>query len=163
MADYNKLVFLRFNFQTIEMIFWSKRIVGLVLLVAVFIGACKKEEEIDQKLLDHQQIEKYVADNNLNGYFTASGLYYLEVEEGTGGHPDTNSRITVAYKGYGLTGYVRDESDYFTSKLEKLIPGWQEGIPLMKEEGKCTLIIPSHLAYTDKIWLFDITLFEFSK
>ena len=145
------------------MVFWSKNIVGLMLFVVIFLGACKKDDDVDTKQLEHEQIEQYVADNNLNGYFTASSLSYMEIEEGTGGHPDITSKVTVAYKGYNLDGFVRDENDYFTSKLESLIPGWQEGIPLMKEEGTSTLIIPSHLAYKNGIWVFDVTLFEFSK
>lgn len=142
---------------------WSKSILGLVLIAVLFIGACKKEEEVDKKQVEHDQIVAYVEENNLDGYFTESGLYYVEIEEGTGGHPDATSKVTVDYRAYGLDGFTYDENDYFTSRLENLIPGWQEGIPLMKEEGTSTLIIPSHLAYENGIWIFDVKLFEFNK
>ena len=145
------------------MVSWSKYIIGLMLFAVAMFGACKKEDEVDKKQVEHDQIEQYVTDNNLNGYFTASGLYYIVVEEGTGGHPVLSSKVTVAYKAYGFDGIVRDESDYFTSQLENLILGWQESIPLMKEEGTSQLIVPSHLAYNDGIWVFDVTLFAFAK
>lgn len=134
----------------------------LLLLVAVLFGACKKDEE-DKQQVEHNQIIQYAADNNLDGYFTESGLYYVVIEEGTGDHPTLESNIAVAYTLYDYNGTVLQENDYFTSKLNKLILGWQEGIPLMKEDGKCKLIVPSHLAYDDGIRIFDITLFSFSK
>jgi len=102
--------------------------------------------------------------NNLNGQFTSSGLYYKIIESGSAAHPDTNSNVTVAYKGYFLSGAIFDENDYTTFKLNNLIEGWKEGIPLIGEGGEITLLVPSHLGYGDNaVRAFDITLHKFTK
>ncbi len=112
----------------------------------------------------HQEIEQYAADNQLNGQFTASGLYYEIIEQGNGNYPTASSTVTVTYKGYYLDGTVLDEGALFTAALSNLIDGWKEGILLISEGGKIILIIPSHLAYKDnKVLAFDVTLHYFSK
>lgn len=138
----------------------------LLLAVAVLFGACKKDEEpsgIDQKADDHEKIEQYVADNNLDGQFTDSGLYYVINETGNNDHPDLTSVITVSYNGYYINGDLLDSGNFFTSKLSGLIEGWKEGIPLIGTAGKIKLILPSHLGYGNGIIIFDVTLHYFSK
>ena len=78
--------------------------------------------------------------------------------EGSDEHPKFNSVITVSYRGYYLDGSVLDEGSYYTERLNLLIAGWQEGIPLIGEGGKIKMIIPSHLAYGNGILIFDVTL-----
>jgi FKBP-type peptidyl-prolyl cis-trans isomerase len=85
------------------------------------------------------------------------------IEKGNDSHPVASSTITVNYKGYYLDGDVFDEGQFFTAPLSNLIEGWKEGIPLIGEGGKMKLIIPSHLAYNDRVRAFDITLHYFSK
>ena len=112
---------------------------------------------------DREEIEQYAKENNLNGQFTESGLYYIIIDEGNGKHPISGSTITVSYKGYFLDGIVFDEGDFFTANINNLIIGWQEGIPLIGEGGKIKLIIPSHLGYNDGVRVFDVSLHYFSK
>ena len=38
----------------------------------------------------------------------------------------------------------------FSFPLGNVIKGWQEGLQLMKEGGKATLVIPSELGYGDQ-------------
>jgi len=126
------------------------------------ISACNKDNT-SQTEKDKTEIEQYAKNNNLNGTFTASGLYYVIREAGTGGHPGVSSNITVSYKGYYLSGTIFDQNDYATFKLSSLIKGWQEGIPLIGKGGDITLLIPSDLAYNDGVRAFDIKLYQFSK
>lgn len=141
------------------------RILILLFTVAVVFGACKKEEEpgIDQKALDHEKIEQYVIDENLNGQFTESGLYYVIVAEGTGEHPKLTSNITVSYDGFYINGDLLDSGKFFTSRLDGLIKGWQEGIPFIGTGGKIKMVLPSHLGYNNGIIIFDVTLHYFAK
>lgn len=138
---------------------------GLLVVVLMMFGACKKEDEgpsrqDEERLL----IEQYAEDHNLNGTFTASGLYYVIIESGSDFHPDAYSRVNVKFKGYFLDGEVFDESEIFTEYLYNLIHGWIEGLKLIGEGGKIKLIIPSHLGYSDdKVLVFDITLYSFTK
>lgn len=99
------------------------------------------------------EIEDYLASNsNLNFVKQPSGLYYLELEAGTGRQPITSDTASVIYTGSFLDGRIFD-TNVGSSLLirpvnEKyLIAGFDEGITLMKEGGKALLLIPSELGY----------------
>ncbi len=142
-------------------------IISFVFLSLV-ISSCKKD--VNQSEIDQVIIEDYVVENNLDGQFTSSGLYYVINEPGSANHPTVNSQVTVSYVGYTLNGVVFDEKDYKSFWLYQVIEGWQEGIQLIGEGGKIKLIIPSGLAYgpngsgsigPDEVLAFDITLHYF--
>ncbi|MCM1004943.1 MAG: FKBP-type peptidyl-prolyl cis-trans isomerase [Prevotella sp.] len=82
---------------------------------------------------------------------TASGLQYVVEKEGTGAQPTATSEVTVHYTGKLLDGTVFDSSlnrgEPATFPLNRVIPGWTEGVQLMKEGAKYTFFIPSDLAY----------------
>jgi len=79
---------------------------------------------------------------------TASGLKYVIIEQGTGPQPKPGDQVTVKYTGKLEDGTVFDSGTIpFTLGVGAVIPGWDEGIALLNEGGKATLIIPSELAY----------------
>ena len=82
---------------------------------------------------------------------TASGLQYKVEKEGTGASPTATDEVTVHYTGKLLDGTVFDSSvsrgEPATFPLNRVIPGWTEGLQLMKEGGKTVFYIPSDLAY----------------
>lgn len=82
---------------------------------------------------------------------TASGLQYVVEKEGTGEQPTATDEVTVHYTGRLLDGTVFDSSvsrgEPATFPLNRVIPGWTEGVQLMKEGAKYTFFIPSDLAY----------------
>lgn len=84
---------------------------------------------------------------------TASGLVYQELKAGTGPQPKTTDQVTVHYHGTLIDGTVFDSSvergEPVPFPLNQVIPGWIEGLQLMKEGGKARLVIPSDLAYGD--------------
>ena len=85
---------------------------------------------------------------------TASGLQYKISQEGTGKQPAATSTVKVHYKGQLLDGKVFDSSydrgEPIEFPLNQVIPGWTEGLQLLKEGSKATLYIPSHLAYGEQ-------------
>ena len=85
---------------------------------------------------------------------TASGLQYKITQEGSGKQPAANSMVTVHYKGQLVDGKVFDSSiergEPIEFPLNQVIPGWTEGLQLMKEGGKATLYIPSQLGYGEQ-------------
>jgi len=85
---------------------------------------------------------------------TASGLQYEVVKEGTGKQPKATDKVTVHYTGKLLDGTIFDSSvqrgEPVQFGLNQVIPGWTEGVQLMKEGGKSILYIPSNLAYGDR-------------
>ena len=95
--------------------------------------------------------EQFLAENGKkeNVKTTASGLQYVVEKEGTGAQPTTE--VTVHYTGKLLNGQVFDSSvnrgEPATFPLNRVIPGWTEGVQLMKEGAKYTFFIPSDLAY----------------
>jgi FKBP-type peptidyl-prolyl cis-trans isomerase FklB len=80
-----------------------------------------------------------------------SGLQYQVLREGKGKSPKLTDTIIAHYRGTLLNGkdfdssYVRNEP--VNIKLDAVIKGWREALPLMKEGAKWQLFIPSDLAY----------------
>ena len=140
---------------------------GILMIMAVLLlmGACKKSEEEPQgpslQEQEQKQIQTYAEENNLDGQFTESGLYYVVEVAGSDNKPIWNSIITVTYKGYYLDGTILDEGSFYSERLNLLIAGWKEGIPFIGEGGRIKLIIPSHLAYGNGILVFEVTLHSF--
>ena len=84
---------------------------------------------------------------------TDRGLVYLETKEGDGKSPTLENTVEVHYHGTLPDGTVFDSSvqrgQTISFPLNGVIKGWQEGLQLMKEGGKATLLCPSDLAYGD--------------
>lgn len=82
---------------------------------------------------------------------TESGLQYEVLQEGDGASPSATDIVKVHYEGTLLDGTVFDSSyergEPIEFPLNQVIPGWTEGVQLMKEGGKTKLYIPSELAY----------------
>lgn len=84
---------------------------------------------------------------------TASGLQYEVLVEGTGRSPKASDQVEVHYKGTLLDGRQFDSSydrgQTATFPLANVIPGWTEGVQLMKEGSKFKFWIPADLGYGD--------------
>jgi FKBP-type peptidyl-prolyl cis-trans isomerase len=82
---------------------------------------------------------------------TETGLQYQHDTEGTGENPGPTDKVTVHYKGTLLDGTEFDSSykrgEPISFPLNGVIPGWTEGLQLMKVGGKTTFYIPQDLAY----------------
>ena len=82
---------------------------------------------------------------------TASGLQYQVVKEGTGKQPGPEDIVTVHYVGTLLDGKEFDSSrkrkEPVQFQVKGVIPGWVEGLQLMKEGGQIKLFVPPELAY----------------
>ena len=84
---------------------------------------------------------------------TVSGLYYTITKEGEGEHPPKGANVSVHYKGTLVDGtvfdssYQRDQPIEFSVGVGQVIPGWDEGILLLKKGAAARFVIPSHLGY----------------
>jgi len=85
---------------------------------------------------------------------TDSGLQYEVIEEGDGVSPAATDMVEVHYEGTLVNGEVFDSSyergEPTSFPLNRVIPGWTEGLQLMKEGAKYRFVIPSELAYGDR-------------
>jgi peptidylprolyl isomerase len=100
-----------------------------------------------------QEFDNWVIKNYPNAQRTASGLYYVVVQEGQGDKAAAGKTVAVHYAGKLTNGnefdnsYRRGEPIEFKLGIGQVIPGWDEGIGLMRVGSKYTLIIPSELGY----------------
>lgn len=129
-----------------------KKLLTALLSLTLFISCSSSDKDNapkDFREQNEQEIKDYITKNNLEAQRTASGLYYIIKELGTGKQPNASSSVTVAYKGFYTNGKGFDQSDSsgVTFPLSGVIQGWTEGIPLFKEGGNGVLLIPAHLGY----------------
>jgi FKBP-type peptidyl-prolyl cis-trans isomerase len=83
---------------------------------------------------------------------TASGLKYQVLKHGAGTvSPKATDTVKVHYHGTLLNGTVFDSSvqrgEPISFPLNRVIPGWTEGVQLMKVGDKFKFEIPANLAY----------------
>ncbi|MDC0379397.1 FKBP-type peptidyl-prolyl cis-trans isomerase [Litorivicinus sp.] len=104
---------------------------------------------------------------------TASGLQYRVITEGAGDAPKATDTVKVHYEGRLISGDVFDSSiargEPVSFPLNGVIPGWSEGVQLMKVGAKFEFTIPSALAYgpsgtgpipPNSVLVFDVELLE---
>ena len=95
----------------------------------------------------------YMEEMSSNGdvQTTESGLQYIVMEPGEGDSPVAADSVEVHYEGQLIDGSVFDSSfergQTVTFGLTQVIPGWTEGLQLMKPGGKFKFIIPPELGY----------------
>lgn len=120
-------------------------------------------KDLDKKIQEKLEAEaKKAASDNLNAgkeflkenakkegvVTTASGLQYKVITQGEGKAPKKGDTISVTYRGSTIDGAVFDEQKKPVEfPLDNMIPGWVEGIQLMKVGSEFELYIPSELGY----------------
>ncbi|MBE2211624.1 MAG: FKBP-type peptidyl-prolyl cis-trans isomerase [Xanthomonadaceae bacterium] len=87
---------------------------------------------------------------------TASGLQYQVISEGKGPKPGAGDAVKVKYKGTLLDGKEFDSTEAHGGEpavlpLDRVIPGWAEGIRLMPVGSKYKFWIPSNLGYGEQV------------
>lgn len=147
------------------------------------------DDEVRQTIMELQQVlqEKLAARNKAEGdaflaanakkdgvKVTDSGLQYRVIKEGTGATPKADSTVKVNYRGTLVDGTEFDSSykrgQPATFQLNKVIPGWTEGLQLMKAGGKYEFVLPPDLAYGERgagqvigpnsVLVFEVELLE---
>jgi peptidylprolyl isomerase len=96
---------------------------------------------------------------------TKSGLVYQVLTPGEGRrHPKSVDEVTVNYTGWTTNGKMFDSSvargQPSSFRLDKVIPGWTEGLQLMVEGEKVRFWIPEDLAYRGKQPPFGMLVFD---
>ncbi len=84
-----------------------------------------------------------------------SGLQYRVLKEGTGKTPKDTDWVTIHFRGSLIDGTVFEDTRKSFNQpvafpVKGLVPGWAEGLKLMKEGAKYQLFIPPELAMGER-------------
>ena len=147
--------------------------VMLILSVVILLTpGCKKDDNTEELKADEMRLlDQYLADKNITTEPTASGLYYIVLEEGDGPQPVNKDFLEVEYLGELVDGTVfsttsdsiaQEEEIYdeeiiyglYRFQLGYTLPGLNEGIAMMHQGEKAMFILPSDLALGGtNVWL----------
>jgi peptidyl-prolyl cis-trans isomerase A (cyclophilin A) len=114
------------------------------------------EEVKLQEMRNKAKSEAVLKDLQKGAKVTASGLSYKMIKIGNGIQAEKGKTVSVHYTGKLIDGtkfdssYDRNEPIEFPLGEGRVIPGWDEGIALLKVGDKATFIIPSNLAYGER-------------
>lgn len=103
--------------------------------------------------VNREEAEAFLAENAENdGVMTTdSGLQYRVIEEGDGEQPEATDTVEVHYRGSLLNGEEFDSSysrgEPVSFPLNNVIPGWSEGVQLMRVGATYEFFLPPNLAY----------------
>lgn len=152
----------------------------------------KAERAVGLVAEEGKTIEAYIQEKGLTALKTESGLYYVIEKEGTGEATTPGTTMYVNYAGYLLDGTLFDTSlpdiakanNMFDEQrpyealpvnvgMGQVIPGWDEGLMLLKKGSKGKFIIPSPLGYGENgagamippnsILVFDVEVTDVQK
>ena len=110
------------------------------------------EEQTAQAEVNKEQGRAFLEENlqNSDVFETESGLQYRVLEEGDGEKPLATDEVEVNYRGTLLNEQEFDSSsEPISFPLNRVIPGWTEGVQLMNVGSTYQFFIPSELAYGD--------------
>ncbi len=152
--------------------------IALIILVIACVAYYFYNNANNQKAaaLNLEKGSAFLAENSKKDGVktTASGLQYQVLQSGNGdSHPTASSTVRVHYHGTLIDGTVFDSSvergETISFPLNRVIPGWTEGVQLMKKGDKFRFYIPSNLGYGNRsagkipagsTLIFDVELFE---
>lgn len=119
-------------------------------LLVLGIGGCVQSSADAER--HKQESNKFLSENRLKPdvVTTPSGLEYQVLQPGTGATPKATDTVTVNYRGSLISGSEFDSGEGISFPLNGVIPGWTEGLQLMKEGAKYRFFIPPELAYGER-------------
>jgi FKBP-type peptidyl-prolyl cis-trans isomerase FkpA len=142
----------------------NRNLIGRLLItgfiLAIISTSCfnigNDEEHTPQR--ENQLLIEYLARLKQAGHTvdsTASGVYYVVIEPGSGPFPGEGDTLSVTYAGYFVNGGLFDASWFHSVdsafhmvyKVTPMIQGWNEMMALMNNGKKVEFAIPSKLAY----------------
>ncbi len=142
-------------------------VIKVQLVQSLNDAIAERNAELDKiKAAETADAAKYITDHKLVLATTASGLKYVITKTSVKPKPLKGDTLLVNYTGRTLDDKVFDSSIQSVAQAANLnqpgrnyepiqfvvgtggvIPGWDEGLLLLHEGGKATLVIPSTLAY----------------
>jgi FKBP-type peptidyl-prolyl cis-trans isomerase len=139
----------------------------IVGLISCNLGKNLEDYEEEEKL----NIQKFLSDHDtLTFEIKASGLYYLDILEGTGPQAETHDTAYIFYVWQFLSGQIYDTNIGTTDTLifpvnegKLLAVGFDETVTYMKEGGRAVSLVPSSLAFGSSGQYFTLIHLSFSR
>lgn len=154
------------NFQNYEMKMKQKQLEALKKL------ADENKKRSDNFLVENRKKKGIIE--------LPSGIQYRIIEDGKGTKPTMDSEVTIHYRGSLLgtkdaniyqefdSSFVRGEPKTF--KVNSVLKGWQDVLPMMRPGDKWQVFLPPELAYgvrgqppvigPNEVLIFDINLLD---
>jgi peptidylprolyl isomerase len=141
------------------------RRLGIVIVAAIFAASCTSERdeagstvEVETSEAEAGTMAEMSGPPPVTGdtVTTASGLQYIEIRSGTGAAAQVGQMVQVHYTGWFTDGTKFDSSVDkgrpfpFQLGAGRVIPGWDEGVALMRVGDQRRFIIPPELAYRER-------------
>lgn len=114
-----------------------------------------EKESASKSVESLKEVETYLGSKKITAQKTGKGTYVEIKTQGTGAQAEAGKFVSVRYTGISMLSGKEFENNVgadkqaFTFQLGsgQVIPGWDEGIQLLKKGAKATLYIPGSLAY----------------
>jgi FKBP-type peptidyl-prolyl cis-trans isomerase FkpA len=133
----------------------------MTTLISLLATSCLKTEDDPRTYSAAEEIalrNAYIDDLVKKGHnidTTATGVYYVVMDAGTGPLAKAKDTLTVGYAGYFIDNVMFDSSQIhfpdgkmtFVLESQPMIPGWDEGMKVMNKGSRVQFIIPSEKAY----------------
>ena len=159
-------------------------IYGLLLGLAgqFLITGCIDDDSPDYEAEEKAERDRFLQENNITVEPTASGLYFILVESGTGPLAEIGDSVCIYYAGFylngslfatnveevaiehGLQNYFTDYNPFWFILGEEgnVIEGIEEGLTYMNEGARAVMVIPSNIGLVGSYQtvLYDVKLIE---
>lgn len=124
----------------------TKTIIVLLLSVIALSG-CKQNDWLDWKTQNELWLINNAKDPEV--HTTHTGLQYRCIVPGEPNTPrvDDAKMVTIKYSGKLINGYEFDANEKYSDFVNVFVPGFTEGLKLMKEFGIYEFYIPYDLGY----------------
>lgn len=105
---------------------------------------------------NQQRSEEYLAENRQKAGVKElpSGVQYMVLSEGSGPKPTLESEVSVHYRGQRMNGFEFDSSFARGApgkfKVDAVLRGWQEVLPLMNVGSEWRIWVPPELAFAGR-------------
>ena len=141
-------------------------ILGLAVLLSGIYTSCKTNTLDALRQDEVVALDKYVKDNNLTGANDVSGIYFKDLEKGTGDTIKSGYKVMLYYNITLLNGtvifstedgfghnyeerafYVDVSNTIVNASYVQQIAGLHKGLKKMQVGGRAFMVIPSELAF----------------
>ncbi len=146
-----------------EAIKTSAKILVIVSAVALTLSACRENDIGRLRELELEYLDKYIIKEGITAKPLSSGLYYIELQRGTGDTIKAGDQVDILYRTWVLRDSlilidqnITPEGIFYeplrftvaaNDAAAGVVAGLNQGVKLMQDKGKARMIMPSQVAY----------------